>query len=267
MRVGHPILAAKTVVPKFRLGALVAAALAIFVCLAMAPALAAPRLVLVPLKGGIYVAEDYFYARENSVVYVGRDHVTVVGATWTPHTAALLAAEIRKVTPLPITEVIDQNHDLDRTGGNAYFKSIGARIVAIDLTRQLLQKEGADEIRQTRAFAPDYPDVPIVLPDETYPGDFSLQDGAVRAIYLGPSHKPDDIFVWFPNEKVLYGGCALKPKLGNMEGADLVEYPKTLHKLKALHLPIALIVAGHYSAVHGPDLIDHFLEMLAQYKK
>jgi metallo-beta-lactamase class B len=235
--------------------------------LAFAPAAAAPQLLLVPLKGGLYVAEDTFYARENSLVYVGRDHVTVVGATWTPQTAELLVAEIRKVTPLPVGEVIDTNHDLDRTGGNAYFRKIGAKIVSIDLTRELLQKDGADAVRQTRAMFPDYPDVPVVLPDRTYPGDFTLQNGAVRGIYLGPSHKPDDIFVWFPQEKVLYGGCVLKPQLGNMDGADLTEYPRTLQKLKNLRLPIETVVAGHMSAVQGPDLIDRYLDMLARYKK
>jgi len=239
-----------------------------FVCflLAFAPSAAAPAVTLTHLTGGVYVAEDTFYARENSVVYVGRDHVTVVGATWTPDTAKLLVAEIRKVTDRPVTEVIDTNHDLDRAGGNAYFRSIGARIVAIDLTRDLLAKDGAASIVEMRKFSPDYPDVPIVLPDVTYPGDFTLQDGAVRGLYLGPSHKPDDIFVYFPEEKVLYGGCVLKEKLGNMAGADLVEYPKTLRKLKALHLDIRTIIGGHYAPLQGPDLIDRYLKMLAQYK-
>lgn len=231
----------------------------------LTPAMA-DSLRLIPLKGRVYVVEDDYYARENSIVYVGRDRVTVVGATWTPETAAILVGEIRKVTKLPVTEVIDTNHDPDRIGGNAYFRKIGAKIVSLTLTRDLLEKDGEAQIRQVQKSLPKYPSVPIVLPDTVYPGSFALQGGAVRVLYLGASHKPDDAFVWFPDEKVLYGGCALKPHLGNMEGADLVAYPKTLQKLKALHLPIETIVAGHYDAIHGPDLIDRYLELLAQYK-
>jgi metallo-beta-lactamase class B len=108
--------------------------------------------------------------------------------------------------------------------------------------------------------------VPIVLPDTIVGNDFTLQDGAVRGLWLGASHKPDDIFVWFPNERVLYGGCALKPFLGNTKGADLAEYPKTLNRLKALNLPIETIVAGHGVAVQGPDLIDRYLGFLAAHK-
>jgi hypothetical protein len=45
---------------------------------------------LKPVRGGVYVVEDHYYFRENSVVYVGKDSVTVIGATWTPETAEIL---------------------------------------------------------------------------------------------------------------------------------------------------------------------------------
>lgn len=222
--------------------------------------------MLTRLTDRLYVAGDSFYMKENSVVYVGACSVTVVGATWTPEAARLLAAEIAKITRKPIRAVIDTNYNLDRSGGNAYFKSIGAMIVATRMTRDLLQKEGGEQLRAVQKAFPDYPDVPIVLPDETFPGDFELQGGAVRGLYLGPSHMPDDIFVYFPKEKVLYGGCVLKEHLGNMAGANVTEYTETLRKLKALHLDIKTIVAGHWSPVHGPELIDQYLQMLAQYR-
>ena len=74
------------------------------------------------------------------MVYVGDSFVTVVGATWTPETAKLLAAEIKKVTPKPIMEVIDTNYHPDRAGGNAYFKEIGAKIISTKLTSDLLMR-------------------------------------------------------------------------------------------------------------------------------
>src|SRR6202043_2539332 len=97
-----------------------------------------PKVVLTPLRGNVCVAEDYFYSKENSVVYVGESSVTVVGATWTPETAKLLATEIAKITQKPITEVIDTNYHPDRAGGNAYFKSIRAKILSTKMTNDLL---------------------------------------------------------------------------------------------------------------------------------
>jgi metallo-beta-lactamase class B len=48
-----------------------------------------------------------------------------------------------------------------------------------------------------------------------------------------------------------------------MAKADVDEYPKTLRKLQDLRLDIRMIVSGHWSAVHGPDLIDRYLDLLA----
>ena len=163
-----------------------------------------PKVFLTPLRGHIYVAEDYFYSKENSVVYIGENSVTVVGATWTPETAKLLTAEIGKVTHKPITDVIDTNYHPDRAGGNAYFKSIGAKIISTKMTNDLLTRHWDEMVRYVQKGFPSYPTLPLVSPDKTFAGDFELQRGGVKTIYLGPSHTPDGVFVFFPQEKVLY---------------------------------------------------------------
>jgi metallo-beta-lactamase class B len=224
-----------------------------------------PRVVLTPLRGHLYVAEDYFYLKENSVVYVGDSSVTVVGATWTPETAKLLANEIGKITRKPITEVIDPNYHPDRAGGNAYFKSIGAKIVSTKMTNDLLTAHWDEMVRYVQKGFPSYPTLSLVPPDQTFAGDFELQSGSMEAIYLGASHTPDGIFVFFPKEKVLYGNCILKEQLGNLDFADLTEYPNTLQKLKQLNLGFTTIVAGHWSPIHGPELIDQYLALLANH--
>jgi metallo-beta-lactamase class B len=229
---------------------------------ALAALSAEPNLTLRHLRGPIYIAEDSYYGKENSVAYVGSEFVTVVGATWTPETARLLADEIRKVTPKPIREVVDTNYHPDRAGGNGYFRGIGAKIVATRMTHDLLEQKWASVVDRTRAAIPTYPLLPVVLPDVVFSGDFELQNGCIRGIYLGPSHTPDGIFVYFPNEEVLYGGCILKEQIGNLEFANISEYPKTLERLKKLNLPITTIIAGHWSPVHGPELIDEYLKLL-----
>jgi metallo-beta-lactamase class B len=223
---------------------------------------AEPTLTLAHVRGGVYLVEDGFYAKENSAVYVGADHVTVIGATWTPATAKMLAGEIRKITDKPITEAINTNYHPDRAGGNAYFKSLGARIVATGKTREAMAAGWNGIVAWTQKAIPAYPAPPLVLPDTIFAGDFALQGGRVKALYLGPSHTPDGIFVYFPEERILYGGCILKEQLGNLDFADAAEYPKTLRKLLALKLPIETVIAGHGTALHGPQLIGHYLELL-----
>ena len=219
-------------------------------------------LSLTHFNGPIYIVEDNYYAKENSVVYVGRESVTVIGATWTPETAERLASEIRKITDKPIAEVVNTNYHPDRAGGNAYWKRISVRIVSTRMTYERLERDWDSAVDWMRGEVPDYPALPLILPTQVYPGDFTLQDGKIRAFYLGPSHTPDGLFVYFPDEKVLYGGCILKEQLGNLEFADRAEYPNTLRKLQRLNLGIETIIAGHSSPVHGPDLIDQYLELL-----
>jgi metallo-beta-lactamase class B len=228
-----------------------------------APVFAAdPQVTLSHIRGNVYLVEDRFYSKENSVVYIGDRAVTVIGATWTPLSAELLVQEIEKITPKPIKEVIDTNYHPDRAGGNAYFKSIGAAIVSTRMTYDLLQRRWDDMVNSTRGAFPDYPALPLVLPDKVFAGDFKLQSGRVRGIYLGPSHTPDGIFVYFPRERILYGNCILKEALGNLSSADLTEYPRTLEKLKRLRLGFTTIIAGHWSPLHGPELIDQYLQLL-----
>ncbi len=48
-----------------------------------------------------------------------------------------------------------------------------------------------------------------------------------------------------------------------MAKADVREYPNTLHKLKDLHLEIRTIISGHWAPIHGPELVDHYMQLLA----
>jgi len=68
-------------------------------------------------------------------------------------------------------------------------------------------------------------------------------------------------------EQVLDAGSILKPYLGNLADADLRAYPNTLHRLQRMHLKIRTVIAGHWSAVHGPDLIDQYLRMLQEHSQ
>ena len=221
-----------------------------------------PGVSMYPLIGSIYVAEDSHYAKTNYLVYIGTSSVTVIGAGWSPDTAEMLAQEIRKMTDKPVNDVILPDHDPEYAGGSSYWKGIGANIISTELTEQVLKRDWAKAVDFTRKYFPTYPRVPLVLPTTIYKTDFTLENGDMHGFYLGPSHNADDIFVYFPKEKVLYAGSILKERLGNLAFANLEEYPKTLQKLQQLHLNIDRIVSGHWSAVHGPELIDQYLTML-----
>lgn len=229
------------------------------------PAADTPDVDLTPLRSRLYIAADRFCVQENSMVYVGDAGVTVIGATWTPDTARQLHARIRAITPLPVRDVILTNFHPDRAGGTAYWLGIGADVLATPRTLHLLELHWDRIVGDVRATFPQYPSLPLARPTRVLPDGFAVQDGAVRTLYLGPSHTDDGLFVYFPEQRVLYGGCILKEQLGNLDSANLSEYPRTLHRLVELRLPIDVIVSGHWTPVHGTELIDTYLRLLAEH--
>ncbi|WP_050540509.1 YEM family subclass B2 metallo-beta-lactamase, partial [Yersinia mollaretii] len=222
----------------------------------------ASKIALVKLSDNLYVVEDDYYYRENSMVYIGKDYITVIGATWTPDTAKELDAQIKKISKKPIAEVINTNYHTDRAGGNLYWKSIGAELISTKMTYNLMEKHWQDILETTRKGYDGFPDIPLVLPTKTFDNNFELQNGEIKAIYTGESHTPDGIFVYFPKEKTLYGNCIIKEKLGNLASANIKEYPKTLQKLKNLNLDIKTVVGGHDSPIHGSELIDSYKKLI-----
>lgn len=219
------------------------------------------------LTGPLYVATDAQYFSTNWVVYVGQDAVAVVGATWTPAMARSLALRIRRATPLPITAVIDISPDPEWSGGNAYWAQIGAKIIAVRITEKLLTNTWRERNQRARRNHSGYPALPLVAPTEVVANRFTLEHGDIRGFYLGPTHTAGDIFVYFPREQVLDAGSILKPHLGNLADADLRAYPETLRKLQRMHLEIRTVIAGHWAAVHGPELIQRYLSMLKEHAR
>ena len=224
-----------------------------------------PTVELQKLTDRIYVVVDTFYTPENSAVYVGENEVTVLSATWTPETAKLLGEKVKQLTKKPIKYVVDTHFHLDRTGGNPYFKSIGAKIIASKMTSELMQKGWDERVKSAQTDYPGYPVIPLVKPDITFEHKYELEGGKIQVLYLGPSHTADGTVVYFPDEQILFGDCVLKEKLGNLNDANVEEYPRTLEKIKKLK--IKKIIAGHWTPVHGPELIDQMLEQLKTAKK
>lgn len=76
-----------------------------------------------------------------------------------------------------------------------------------------------------------------------------LFDGGIEVFYPGAGHTQDNIVVWLPHEKILFGGCLVKSlksnNLGNTEDANIKAWPKTIENIKKQYPEIKLVVPGH----------------------
>lgn len=91
--------------------------------------------------------------------------------------------------------------------------------------------------------------------------------GHFEVYYLGEAHTADNIVVWFPKEKLLYGGCMVKSmyskSLGNTLDANVEAWPKTIQKVRAKFASAETVIPGH-GPWGGLELLDHTLKLLKE---
>jgi glyoxylase-like metal-dependent hydrolase (beta-lactamase superfamily II) len=181
----------------------------------------------------------------------------------------------RDSVKIKITAINTHFHN-DRLGGNGYLKSIGSAIYGSDLTVKLLKERGLgngmlDMLKDPsmQKYYTYWQNVKLTPPDKL----FSLQDGlilsfdndTVEVYYPGPGHTPDNLVVYYPKKKILFGGCFIKSIEADSKGfvgdADLNSWFSSLHNLLNKYPDPALVIPGHGS-IGGKELITHTMELV-----
>lgn len=93
---------------------------------------------------------------------------------------------------------------------------------------------------------------------------FKVDDLLFETYFPGPAHTMDNLVVYFPKTKVLYGGCLVKPitaaNLGNVVDGDVTLYAKTVQELMKRYPKAKTVIANH-----GPwgdfRLLEHTLQL------
>ena len=185
----------------------------------------------------------------NAGFIVTAQGVVVVDALGSPQLAQRLLGEIRKVTAQPVTHVIVTHYHADHIYGLQTFKAAGARIIAHSAAREYLNSETArlrlQASRQELAPWIDS-DTHLVQADEWLDADKELSIGAVRLVlkHVGPSHTPEDLVVFLPQEKLLYAGdLVFRARIPFVGQADSRQWIKALDAL--LEFDTRVIVPGH----------------------
>jgi glyoxylase-like metal-dependent hydrolase (beta-lactamase superfamily II) len=137
--------------------------------------------------------------------------VVVIDALGSPALATRLMAEIRRRTDKPVTHVIVTHYHADHIYGLQAFRAAGAKIVAHQAAREYLHSDTARlRLEASRSELAPWIDggTRLVEPDTWVTGPTELEVGGVRLQLrpAGPSHTPEDLVVFLPDEKVLFAG-------------------------------------------------------------
>ncbi|KAF5044955.1 Metallo-beta-lactamase type 2 [anaerobic digester metagenome] len=86
--------------------------------------------------------------------------------------------------------------------------------------------------------------------------------------YPGPGHSLDNIVVYFPYQKILFGGCLIKSQessgIGNIVDADVLQWPESLENVKSRFGHARFVIPGHGS-MGSVELIGHTISIVNYY--
>ena len=261
---------------RFRRAAPLALAIAVAGCATAGPPRAAARidaeLAIHPLGGGAFViTHEPFHASNVLVVRMPDGTVVICSSPFESQGTQSLVSWVRATMhPARIVAIATHFH-LDGSGGDDAYAALGVETWSSTLTQVLLRERGA-KMRAGAATGIDDParrrrveGVRIVSAAHTFDEraglTFIFGGEEVRAIWPGAAHSPDNLAVWFPSRKLLFGGCMIKSSrfAGYLGDADLGHWEAAVDQLRPLGAKV--VIPGH-GAIGGPELYDLTAEVV-----
>jgi metallo-beta-lactamase class B len=142
----------------------------------------------------------------------------------------------------------------DRTAGLDYFSKKGIKTYSTVYTQQLCKENNE----------------PVAQYNFTRDTTFTIGGYTFETYYPGKGHAPDNIVLWFPEDKILYGGCFVKdinsPSLGNLSHADPKEWKTSMEKTMKKYPSPKYVIPGHGSW-EDPKSLQHTMKLLKEFKK
>lgn len=185
----------------------------------------------------------------NAGIVIGRDGVLVVDTLISAKEGERFLADIRKVTDKPIKYVVNTHAHLDHAFGNCVFARLGATVISHTADRKLLERVGADTLKNIGNFGlkpEDMAGTEIVLPTLSFSDrmQIDLGDETVELIRVAPSHTEGSVVVYIPSKKLLFSGDILftdfHPFLAD---GDISGWTRTIDAL--LTMDVERIIPGH----------------------
>jgi glyoxylase-like metal-dependent hydrolase (beta-lactamase superfamily II) len=140
--------------------------------------------------------------------------------------------EIKSVSNLPVTFVLNTHHHPDHVGNNQKFIDAGAKVI------------GLEALKTRMASDPRTKDIPGP-PTITFAKDYVLKSGGVEvhAHSFGRGHTGDDTMVYFPDLKVVMVSDQITdatPIVDFANGGSAVEWPQILDGVLKLDFDMAI---------------------------
>lgn len=182
----------------------------------------------------------------NGLIVRDGDGLVLVDTAWGRERTAELLDWMDSELGLPVTLAIVTHFHDDSMGGTPVLAERGIRFVSGELTREL---GGAAEASPPESVG------------DLVPGE-AVRIASVEIFYPGSGHSRDNLVVYVPGEKVLFGTCAVRhpdfPGQGNTADADLEGWPVAIGRVRERYPEVEIVVPGHGSPGDA-SLLSHII--------
>ena len=183
----------------------------------------------------------------NALYLITKNGVLLFDTPWDPSQYQPLLDSIQEKHGLPVIGVYATHWHEDRAGGFGYYNKVGIPTYATTRTNELLRTNGKSlathSIKEGKTYS---------IGGESFVFDF-----------FGPGHSMDNVVVWFPDYKILDGGCFIKSadakNLGFTGDGNVKEWKPSMARLLAHYPAINLVIPGHdYWKASGQHIENTF---------
>jgi glyoxylase-like metal-dependent hydrolase (beta-lactamase superfamily II) len=183
----------------------------------------------------------------NGLIVETADGILLIDTGWGDEQTEELVKWVRIHFKKKILLCIGTHFHADRIGGLPALKKQHVPVISYSLTEKLAKEHNVP--------APNG-----ILPTDT---TFKVGNTMLECFYPGEGHTKDNIVVWFPAQKILFGGCLVKSvdasDLGNLADANVAVYPMTIQTLMKKFPDPIYVIPGHQSWRAGA--LQHTLDM------
>ncbi len=229
------------------------------------------------IKNGVFVVTHEFPWPANSlIVEMDNGQLVLVDTPYTPEATRDLIAWLKLEFGERDIVAINTGPHVDNLGGNKFLVEQGIPVYGSELTAEWLMINGERtqqliltwlEAAHDQYYYEGHQQITYVPPTQLFKLDenpeLQFGDETIQIYYPGAGHTPDNIVVYFPSKKVLFGGCMILAgdTLGNTTDADLDEWPNSVERLS--QFDVEILIPGHGTRFDA-GLLTHTSNLLSE---
>ncbi len=210
---------------------------------------------LIHLQDSIFVhvtwhqSENFGRFPSNGLIVIKSGQALMIDTPMDNNKTERLTKYLKDSMSVDLTKLIIGHFHDDCMGGLEYLQSIGIESIANSMTIAKCKEIG----------------LPVPMKPFTESLTFDFNGELIDCRYFGAGHSFDNITVWIPGKKILFGGCLIKSinsrELGNLSDAVVADWDLTIKKLMKKYTDIKTVIPGHGN-FGGAELLTHTIELV-----